>query len=380
MKPSVSVIAVSGYDQTEIEKAVEAHLRLGRFSELFRPGMRVLLKPNLLMKRAPEAATTTHPSLVAAVTRALLGMGAGEVVAADSPGGPYTAAALEEIYTAAGMSAAEAAGAQLNRTVGFWPVPSAGRTAGEFQLIDPVLDADLIINLPKLKTHGMAGMSGAVKNLFGCVPGLQKPEWHFRFPEPERFSAMLVDLALTVRPAFTIVDAVDAMEGNGPSGGEARHLGLTFASRDPFVLDLVAAAALGMAPNEVTTIVESVRRGLCPASLDAVELLGGGFYTVPDWKRAEGKAFDFTDRAPRALRPVLRRLLPFAAPRPFVRTRDCVGCGKCAESCPPKIIRISGGKAVIDRKGCIRCFCCHEMCPVRAIEIRRCALLRGSGR
>ena len=380
MRPQVSVLAVPSYDEGEVMEAVETHLRLNRFSELLRPGATVLLKPNLLMKRAPETATTTHPAFVAAVVRALRALGAGEITVADSPGGPYTAAALEGVYAASGMAAAEAAGARLNRGTGFRPVPSAGKAVSEFSLIDQVAGADLVINLPKLKTHGMTGMSGAVKNLFGCIPGLQKPELHFQFPEPERFSAMLVDLALTVRPSLTIVDGIDAMEGNGPSGGEVRRLGLTFASRDPFALDLIAAAALGMAPGEVTTLAESIRRGLCPASPGGVDLLGGGFRTVPNWKRAEGKALDFADHAPAALRPALRKLMPLLAPRPAIRTRDCVGCGKCAESCPAKVIRITGGKAVIRRRGCIRCFCCHEMCPVRAVDIRRSPLLHGTRR
>ena len=237
----------------------------------------------------------------------------------------------------------------------------------------PVAEADLVVSVCKLKTHSMTTLSGGVKNLFGCIPGLQKPELHLRFPEKADFGEMLVDLALTVKPALTIVDAVVGMEGDGPSGGSPRKLGFLAACQNPFLLDLALCRIIGVTPESVPTIAASQRRGLCPESADALSFAGEVQFArpVPGFVPPHAKSVDFLSHTPRLLRPAVSRLWDHLTPRPVIRRKDCVGCGRCAESCPAHTITIVSGKAQIRYDRCIHCYCCHEMCPVRAIDIRR---------
>lgn len=354
-----------------LTRAVEA----SGFTREMVAGRRVLLKPNLLMKRRPEEATTTHPLVVEAAARLLLDWGASEVTIADSPGGPYTRPLLHSIYETCGMTAAaRQSGARLNEDTGFTTLRrEENRLVREFSIINPVAEADLVVSVCKLKTHSMTTLSGGVKNLFGCIPGLLKPELHLRFPEKADFGEMLVDLALTVKPALTIVDAVVGMEGDGPSGGSPRKLGFLAACQNPFLLDLALCRIIGVTPESVPTIAVSQRRGLCPENADALSLAGEVQFArpVPGFVPPHAKSVDFLSHTPRLLRPAVSRLWNHLTPRPVIRRKDCVGCGRCAESCPAHTITIVSGKAQIRYDRCIHCYCCHEMCPVRAIDIRR---------
>lgn len=196
------------------DRAVEA----SGFTREMVAGRRVLLKPNLLMKRRPEEATTTHPLVVEAAARLLLDWGASEVTIADSPGGPYTRPLLHSIYETCGMTAAaRQSGARLNEDTGFTTLRrEENRLVREFSIINPVAEADLVVSVCKLKTHSMTTLSGGVKNLFGCIPGLQKPELHLRFPEKADFGEMLVDLALTVKPPSPLWMRWWAWKGTAP--------------------------------------------------------------------------------------------------------------------------------------------------------------------
>ena len=214
----IAFAGAEDYTPEIISPALTRAAEASGFTREMVAGRRVLLKPNLLMKRRPEEATTTHPLVVEAAARLLLDWGASEVTIADSPGGPYTRPLLHSIYETCGMTAAaRQSGARLNEDTGFTTLRrEENRLVREFSIINPVAEADLVVSVCKLKTHSMTTLSGGVKNLFGCIPGLQKPELHLRFPEKADFGEMLVDLALTVKPALTIVDAVVGMEGDGP--------------------------------------------------------------------------------------------------------------------------------------------------------------------
>ena len=206
--PNVAMVQADDYSQQTIERAVRrvfAELEIS--PELFRD-KNVLVKPNLLMRRRPEEATTTHPQVMRAVILRLQEMGAKQVVIADSPGGLYTPAQLRSIYSACGMQqVAEETGALLNLETGSARVPARDpKMCTEFNLIDPVRQADVIVSVGKLKTHCMTGLSGGVKNLFGCIPGLQKPQLHYRYQNRDDFCSMLVDLAQTVAPVLTVMD------------------------------------------------------------------------------------------------------------------------------------------------------------------------------
>ena len=370
----VSVEKTPAYDLAQMCQVVEKHFACFQLENRLSPASRVAVKPNLLMKRTPDQATTTHPVLVEAVILTLQKLGVSRITLIDSPGGLYNRQALEGIYQASGLAdVARRTGVALNDDFTFQRVAfPQGEQCREFSLLTPLTQADFIINLPKLKTHGMTAISGGVKNLFGCIPGLQKPELHFRFPKTREFCNMLVDLSLAVAPGFTITDGVWAMEGDGPSGGTPKYLGITLASDQIYALDYVQSVVMGLDPMKVPTVACSVDRGLCPTFLEEISIVGDGFEVCPDFRLPKTKTIDFLDHLPGFLRrPAAFLCEEVLAPRPVVRQRDCIGCGRCAQSCPTQIIRIEKGKAHIPADGCIRCFCCHEMCPVKAISIRR---------
>lgn len=379
MDYDISLFPAQDYDDKTMDAAVAAHFAALDAEKLLKPGMRAVLKPNLLMRRAPSAATTTHPALVAAVIRALRRLGITDIVIADSPGGPYVRASLESVYRGCGMKEAAEHGAKLNTDVSYREIQApVGGLCKSFNIISPIADADVIINLPKLKTHAMVGLSGAVKNMFGAVPGLQKPELHFRFPNQDHFCKMLVELSRVVTPTLTIVDAVVSMEGDGPSSGKLRQTGMTFAARNIWALDLALCAYMGISPLTIGTVRHSVADGLCPGDPDELHCLGAARPPkIKSFVLPRSRMLTFSENLPGVLAAMLKIIKPvLLEPRPVIYKNKCVGCGKCAESCAPEAISFIEKKAVIDRQKCIRCFCCHEMCPVKAIGIRRSPLLR----
>lgn len=373
----VSVFACGEYARGPLDDCIERHFAaLDPQGRLIFPGARVVVKPNLLLRRRPDEATTTHPEFLAAVIRAVMRRG-GECVIAESPGGPHSKQNLRSVYSGTGMErVAEETGAELSYDMGVAEVPARnGAVSSRFKIIAPVAAADLVISVAKLKTHALMTTTGAVKNLFGCIPGLTKPEYHYRYPNAALFAKMIVDLCETVAPALSFIDGVVGMEGNGPSGGAPRFMGVTLASKNPYALDLAAAGLMGFAPEEIPIVKEAIARGLCPASLRELELVGDeyGSFTAADFKKPQTREVDALVRLPSFLHGPLEALL---APRPAVRRRECVGCGKCAESCPRDAIRIENGKAAIDRQKCIRCYCCQEMCPRKAVAVRRLGIFR----
>ena len=257
----------AAYHPEELLRQVEeAFTALGVWEEI-KPGMKVVLKPNLVMSSKPGAAIATHPALVAAVGRCVQKAG-GEVLIAESPGGPYTPAAMKAIFRGCGYT-------DMAREWGFSlytecrsrevTLPRA-RRCRQLSVAEPFLERDYLIDLCKLKTHGMVGFSGAVKNLFGAVPGLQKPELHCRFPEKQAFSEMLVDLCDFLAPDLCIMDGILAMEGNGPTGGQPRQMGVLGASKSPYALDVCGTSLIGLKPESVLMLREAHERGLGPLS------------------------------------------------------------------------------------------------------------------
>lgn len=370
---TVSLLGCPDYEPARLEGLVERHFAaLETDGPIIHAGDRVAVKPNLVMARPPQEATTTHPEFVRAVVRAVRRRG-GVPVIAESPGGPYTKRNLKNIYAATGMEAmAREENVPLNYDITSAERPAEGAEyCRVFPAIRPVLEADAVISVAKLKTHCMTGYSGAVKNLFGVVPGLTKPEFHYRFPDKAAFGGMLVDLCETIRPVISFIDGIVGMEGDGPTGGSPRPMGLTAASRNPHALDLVCSRLIGMAPDDIPTLRDAISRGLCPDDIRRIPLLGDRAERfLCNFAKPQSQTTDFMRnlRVPAFIRLPLTRLM---TPRPAIRTARCVGCGKCAESCPRHTISIRDHKAVIDYGQCIRCFCCHEMCPQRAIDIRR---------
>ena len=369
---------VSDYDQRAVQQAVDRLFALLRADETIDPSWKITVKPNLLMKRRPEDGTTTHPAVVRVVGRLLKALGAGDTPTAHSPAGAYTKPILTGIYRDTGMEAvAKETGASLNFDLGTTHRPQPdGVMCKAFDLINPVAQADFVISIAKLKSHCMTGLSGGVKNLFGCIPGLTKPEFHWRFPNENDFADMLLDLCGTVKPGLTFVDAIVSMEGDGPSSGDLRKAGLLLAADDPYQLDMVLSHIIGREPDTIPTIRNAVKRGLCPADYEQISQIGNELPVFRDFKMPRSRTVDFQSNIPKPFRGIAKPFINrFFTPRPVIDEKICIGCGKCAESCPPHTISVVNRKAVINRQNCIKCYCCHEMCPVHAISVKRSRIL-----
>lgn len=367
----VSVVKAETYDPALMAEAVSRHFAALDVEKDMRPGLKVLIKPNLIGAHKPEDAATTHPQLISAIVDWLMAHGVTDITVADSPGGPYLPALLKNIYNTAGLRILEGR-AKLNEDIGWQTIYTAeGMTHRTFNIINPICEAEYIINAAKLKTHGMTTMTAGIKNMFGSIPGIQKPEMHYRNSDYDGFTNMLLELASTVTPNVTIIDAVDGMEGNGPTGGTPRHMGVTLASRDVFSQDWHAAYLMGLDPESVPILRQARDKGL--AKPDEIELVGDNAEPVdPPFVVPDSRNFDFTDNVPAPFKKIVGKILPAILKAvPKLDESKCIGCGKCAQTCPPKIITIQNRKAVIPRKGCISCFCCQEMCPEHAIDTKR---------
>lgn len=358
----------------DIESALRVGLQeLGGMSKFVKPGQRVLLKVNLLMKKRPEEAVTTHPTVVEAAVRLVQEAG-GIPIIGDSPGGPYTQSALNSIYTRSGLrDVAERTGAILNEDFGQSVVSHPeGRISKSLTLTKSVTEADVVFTLSKLKTHGMMTFTGAVKNMFGAIPGLLKAEYHFKMASTKDFANLLVDIVTYVKPALSIMDGIVGMEGDGPSAGRPRNVGALLVSEDPFALDVVATNLIGLKPEKVPTIMAARERNLV-SRMDEVELKGDdrSLWRIQDFKVPKTVGVNFLDMAP--LPQNIRRFLTDRVrPRPEFNYSLCKGCHVCIENCPPKALTVDENrKPKVDLNMCIRCFCCQELCPHKAVEIAR---------
>ena len=363
--------ACKSYEEAEVSAALQAAIDAAGGLDWVTSGMRVALKLNLVSAMKPEQAATVHPAVVCALVKLLTARGA-HVILGDSPGGLYTAAHLQRVYDVTGLRAAEALGAELNADFSVCPVsyPEAAQ-ARSFTMTAYLKQADAIIDVCKLKTHGMMGMTNAVKNFFGIIPGTMKPEYHYKYPKAADFADMLVDLCEYCKPRLCICDAVVGMEGNGPTAGQNRHIGLVMASENAHALDLASCYLIDYAPNEVDTVREAIERGLVCDSAEKIDIAGEDIkpLVIKDYLKPESH-FNLIKliSLPDALNA---RLINALASKPAMDYDICVGCGECARCCPPKAIDMSSGKTVIDTKRCIKCFCCQELCPKKAVKIKR---------
>ncbi len=371
MNNTVSIVKCNSYDgcREGIDKALEL---IGGMGAFVKKGDKVVIKPNLVSKKRPDSAVTTNPDFLHAVICAVEEAG-GIVTIAESPGGPYNKAILKSLYDSCGVTkAAEGTNAVLNFDTAFTEVEHRdGHTIKKMPIINPILEADVIISLPKLKTHAMTSYTGAVKNLFGTIPGTYKAELHFRLDDRAAFCSMLVDLCERVKPTLSIMDAIVGMEGDGPTSGIDRHIGLVMASANPYTLDMAAASVIGYEPDEVDTIRIAAERGHCPKTVAELAIEGESIESVriDDFLKPESH-FNLLKliNLPAALNSKLVNAL---SSKPKIIYDKCISCGECARCCPPKAIDMKNKKPVIDKSKCIRCFCCQELCPKSAVIIKR---------
>lgn len=367
----VSVIKCLGYDENEINSALEAVLSPIGGLDWVEDGMTVAIKANLVTFAKPEEAITTHPALICALIKMLREKGA-SVIVGDSPGGLYNGAFLNRVYSVCGLHAVEEVGGELNRDFGQSEAhfPEA-KVARDFTYTSYLDKADAIINFCKLKTHGMMGMSAAAKNMFGVIPGTMKPEYHFRYPNHEDFARMIVDIDEYFAPKLKlcIADAIVGMEGNGPTAGTPRKIGCLLASANPHKMDMVCAKIIGLSESEIPTLMAARERSLIPDSIDDLAIYGDvDSLVISDYKNIAVKRSLLFDNKSKLFGKIARHALEA---KPTVKKKDCKGCKKCMGICPAQAIKMVDNKPVIDRKKCIKCFCCQEFCPFGAMVVHR---------
>jgi uncharacterized protein (DUF362 family)/Pyruvate/2-oxoacid:ferredoxin oxidoreductase delta subunit len=374
--PTVAIASCDTYNADLIYETLNRIIPGTDFPDV--KGKKVLLKPNILSGSVPEKAVTTHPEFVRAVVRIMKEKGAAQIYVGDSPGVGSSEAAGKKCGI---KEAAESEGAQWANFSKEIPVPCPdGRKQKQFYLAEISQQVDLIISLPKMKTHEMMYYTGAVKNLFGLIPGLKKSRFHLNFPEKEDFASMIVDLLDTVKPAYALMDGIVSMEGPGPGSGYPRQTGLVFASSNAAALDWSAAQIMGYKVDEIPIFKEILDRGiwLQPdleinySELNPVDLV------IKDFKRVhiiKDNGF-FKNAVPDVVFHIIKNMY---VPRPVFKASPCILCRKCIQICPADALKAvdgakkdsKGKKIDINYKECIRCYCCHEVCPVDAIAVKR---------
>jgi len=361
------VAVIACHDYAEALPSLEAGVALlGGLDQFCQPGESLLLKPNLLLGDSPERGSTTHPEFFKAVIN-LFKNGGRRLVYGDSPGfgSPYAAArasGLDPIATASGVD--------LANFVDSTEVANPdGMLLKQFNLANGVLDVDGVINLPKFKTHALTRLTGAVKNLFGCLPGVQKASFHAQLPDELRFGEMLVDLAGLIAPRLNIMDGVLGMEGNGPRNGHLRAVGLILISANSHALDHCVARIMDLDPGLVPTLKAAQENGYYDPS--RVEVFGETLEVCVLRDYEVNRSPASTTGPKKFYMGVFKNWI---SPKPAILPEKCSHCGRCVGVCPvtPKAIGFHNGRKrppQYDYQQCIRCYCCQEMCPDEAIFI-----------
>lgn len=374
-KSLVSISKCQDYEISQVKAALSQVLEpLGGIKAFVNHGDRVLIKINLLRGSEPDKAVTTHPAIIEAVIDAVREAG-GTPVVGDSPGGPNKPKMVEKMLETTGIGqVCEQTGTEFvlfDRETTTIKCPE-GKLYTSFTAGKAVVDADVIITLPKLKTHGFMKLTGAVKVLFGVIPGLDKMQYHLKVPQRMDFADMLLDLYLAVKPDLSIMDAVVAMEGDGPSGGNPKQVGALMASVDSAALDFIASEVIGFKAMDVYTNRAAIERGLL-TGIDNIETTGLSLKAVAPADFKAPKA-DLADKIPAGLVEFMKNL---ATSRPYLDIPGiCTGCGTCAKSCPACAIDMTRKKPRFDYDKCIRCYCCEELCPELAIKRKNHWLVR----
>ena len=366
----VAIDRCENYNQDEIFSCLTELCRKANMPDV--KGMKVLVKPNILSDAKPENCITTHPEVVRAVIRILKENGASEIYVGDSPGIHNAGfcgknCGIQDVCIEEGVT-----------WVNFTQDPVAKRINGtRFTLpMARILDeVDLVFSVCKFKTHTLMYSTGAVKNLFGVVPHLNKGLCHTKCPSRESFARLIVGIHETIKPAFCIMDAIIGMEGAGPANGKCRPVNLLLASDNCFAMDVAQATIMGYNINDIFILNEARVRRLIPKDivypvLDANDLIIEDYDRVPIRKRTR---FIRSLVIPFAATP-LQRMRQRREPAPQFNDEKCIRCLRCANICPAKALTLkeeeNGTKHIVcDYKKCIRCYCCHEMCPVDAIIV-----------
>jgi len=352
----VAVVKCSDYKQAQVDKAVSKAVELIDFDFSEFKGKKVLIKPNVVgCFPKKQIATTTNPAVVEAVCK-ILKKNKCKIFIGDSPftapEASFKASGLDKIAKKYGKLVIF----ELNKLVKI--KDNKAKVLKNFPISQTLKNADLIINMPKLKTHNLTKYTGAVKNFYGVIPGGLKQRTHLKAKGDKKFSNVLVDIYQNIMPELTIMDGVISMQGEGPTSGDPVKTKLILASKSGIALDIAACQIISLKPKSVYTTKEAVKRKLYPKF--KFELVG--MKKLPKFK-FDIPGYEEKSKAKKMISQLFKE-------RPIVcDTTKCIKCGLCASKCPAKAIKLKPFP-VIDKKKCIRCFCCIEICPQDALSLR----------
>ena len=365
----VSFYSAKDYDVSFLKEIVEKIISdHGGYDHLFQKGKKVVIKPNLVVKKKPEGAATTHPALLEAVLLCLLPY-TRDITVAECSGGPNTEILMRAIYRETGIDAVcKKYGIPIHYKMD--PVAITVENpivCGKIEILDIFQKADVFINLAKMKTHSLTTVTGAAKNLYGTIPGLLKMEYHASFPKVEDFAGLVCDINRAIIPTLSIVDGIWGMEKDGPSGGVPKFGGAVFGGVNTFAIDEEMCRFMGIDPRRSVILERAKKEGLFSGETvilgDDPEKFRPTPFILPDSQKLN------------LLRDLPKifggRLGKFLAPKPKIKKSLCIGCGECARLCPQKTIEMRNKKAVIHHENCIVCWCCQEMCPKKAVVTNR---------
>ena len=368
MNAKVSLVRCKDYNPSLVQEATKKAIDLlGGISSFIKPGSSVLVKPNLLMAKEPEFGVDTHPEVVRAVVKILKEINC-RIYLGDGPSvWGNQSENIDEVYERSGMK-------QLSYQEGIELVKfDKRRWRGIFPFTTWLDNCDYFISVPKFKTHDLVILTGAIKNLFGLIPGNYKMELHKKFFFPEDFAKILVDIYEEARPTFTVIDGIVAMEGDGPgTSGKLRNTGFLLAGFDCVALDSVLALIMGLLPHEILATKEAAKRSLGTIDLKYISILGEKLEDVIEGPFRMPTTL-FIRRIPHPIIKIAKKFIRFY---PWVEYSNCTLCGICIEACPNKAISMKSNRIVINYAKCISCFCCQEACPSSAIKVRKSLLTK----
>lgn len=364
---SVSILKCATYAEEQVVQIMNKLLDSIHLDQI--KDKKVLLKPNILYAAQPDKAVTTHPAVLKAVIQYLQQKG-NTVVVGDSPAFQNQEAAASK----AGLKqVADQCGVQWQDFTQTAVIPAPeGKLVKNFQLASTLNEVDIVISLCKMKTHSLMYYTGAMKNLFGLVPGLSKSALHLRFPDRDNFAQMIVDLNLAVKPNYAIMDAIVGMEGPGPGSGYPRNVGLLLASDNVLALDLTAARIMGYKAETLPILTQALECGFWLKSGEAINypLEKAEELLIKDYRliRHLHDASMFRDYMPEWAFRLVKNL---TVKRPVFNPKICRLCSECVRICPAKALSVQENRIKVDYTKCIRCYCCHEICNHHAITLKK---------
>ena len=357
----ISISKCNSYNQENVDMAVDNCLNnLGGLSSFIKSGDTVLIKPNILLAKKPEEAITTHPTLIEALIKSIKNVDAVPVVG-DSPGGlvgnvkgHWRITGIKDVCNKLGVEILnfEASGVYEKKING-----------NHYHIAKPIFDVDFVINVPKIKTHGLTVFTCAIKNMYGSVPGLTKLNYHKQAPKPSDFSSLVVDIFELSKPHLNVIDGVIGMDGSGPSGGNPKELGMILASTDAVALDSYICHILGKDPLKVPTNKIASKRGLGNVSINEMEVIGFQPHIIKDFNWPPNMASTI-DMVPGF---IAKGLMKFYWSRPAINQKRCTNCKTCVKNCPVEALTAGVNIPEFNYPECINCLCCIEMCPEKAM-------------